>query len=421
MVVRLTSIEALLPTIRHALQRDRIRLYIPGAAAEPLALSSALAAEPELATGVEFIGVWIPGVNRFDWARFGEGGSTIFASQDWADSVRNGRMKIHPLTYSQAWTWLERTPIDAAIIHTTPPDKDGYCNLSLTSDFAGALLERDIPLVGLFNPELPVVVGAPRAPECRFTWTVEACHSPPIYEPGVTDPATLSVARRVAELIPDDAVIQTGIGKLGAAILSALTDRKGLKIYSGLAADGVLDLIENNALSHETGAITVGAILGSRRLALVLSNEKRLVMAPVSQTHGLVHLAALNGLAAVNSALEVDLFGQANAEFAGGRMRSSVGGLSDFLRGAAHSPGGLPILAMPAETPDGRHSRIVPRLSTDVVTVARTDVAYLVTEFGAVDLRGLDLDHRAEALISIAAPTRRKALQEDWERIRSTR
>ena len=202
--------------------------------------------------------------------------------------------------------------------------------------------------------------------------------------------------------------------------MNALSGRKGLKIYSGLAADGVMDLIDAGALAECAGAITVGAILGSPRLWSALARESRLVMAPVSQTHGFAHLAQLRGLAAVNSAMEIDLFGQANAEHAGGRLRSGVGGLSDFLRGAAHAPGGIPILALPAETPGGRHSRIVSQLPQGVVTLARTEVGYVVTENGAVDLRNLDLDSRARALISIAAPSRRASLEADWVKLRST-
>lgn len=416
---RLTSIYDLLPAIRRRLKRDRLRIYIPGAAAEPLALAKALESEPRLADGVEFVGVWIPGVNRNDWASFGEGGVTTFASPDWSASLQNGRMKILPLTYTQAFDWLGRTPLDAAIIHTAPPDPDGRCNLSLTADFAAAILERDIPLVGLFNPELPAVRGAPSAPLERFTWTVEASEPPPAYDPGVDDAVTVAVARKAAELIPDGAVIQMGIGKLGAAVLRELSDRKCLRIYSGLAADGVLDLMESGALSDHEGAITVGAILGTPKLWSALSREERLVMAPVSQTHGFSHLSKLSRLAAVNSAIEIDLFGQANAEHTGGRLRSGVGGLSDFLHGAAHAPGGMPILALPAETPGGRNSRIVSRLSPGVVTLSRTEVAYVVTEYGAIDLRPLDLDARARALISIAAPSRQDALEADWARMRS--
>jgi len=416
---RLTSINDLLPAIRRHLKRDKLRLYTPGAAAEPLALAQALTSEPDLADGVAFIGVWIPGVNRIDWAGFGEGAETTFASPDWSASLQSGRMKIRPLTYSQAYDWLGRTPLDAAIIHTAPPDRDGKCNLSLTADFAAAVLARNVPLVGLFNPELPVVLGAPSVPVDRFTWTVEAAFPPPTYDPGADDPVTVSVARTAAELIPDGAVIQTGIGKLGAAILSELSGRKGLRLYSGLAADGVLDLMESGALAEGPGAITVGALLGSPRLWSALSNERRLVMVPVSQTHGFAQLSQQRGLAAVNSAMEIDLFGQVNAEHAGGRLRSGVGGLSDFLRGAAHAPGGIPILALPAETPGGRHSRIVAQLPQGVVTLSRTEVGHVATEYGAVDLRNLDLDARAQALISIAAPSRRDALAADWAKIRS--
>ena len=137
-------------------------------------------------------------------------------------------------------------------------------------------------------------------------------------------------------------------------------------------------------------------------------------------THGFEVLSRLDGLVAINSAVEVDLFGQANAEHVGGKLVSGIGGLGDFLRGAGAARGGLPILALPAETPGGKHSRIVPQLGPGITTISRTDVAIVVTEHGAADLRGLTLDGRAEALIAIAAPARRIELAARWDEIRRT-
>ena len=418
MTINLACLEDALTALRSRIGAGPIRLYIPGAGAEPLALADSLDKDPGLAKGMTFLGAWIPGVNRTDWSRFGDGAETTFAAPDWAESRRAGRMKIRPLAYSQTWTWLCATPLDAAIIPVSPPNAAGDCSLSLTADFTTAITARPIPIIGLINRALPVIDGAPTVPLSRFDWVVEDACPPPTYDPGVDDPTTVRVAQNTAALIPDGAVIQTGIGKLGAAVFSALTSRRELRIHSGMASDSVMDLLAAGALADIPGAITVGAILGTAGLGEQLARENRLLMVPVPETHGFERLSRIEGLAAVNSAVEIDLFGQANAEQAAGRLISGVGGLSDFMRGAGAAPGGLPILALPSETPNGKFSRIVARLPQGVTTLSRTEVAIVVTEHGSVDLRNLDMDARAQALISVAAPGRRGELEADWERIR---
>ena len=416
--MKLSSLEDALHALRTRHGAGPIRLYVPGAAADPLVLAQCLDNDPDIARGMTLLGAWIPGVNRIDWSRFGDGAETTFAAPDWAQSRRDGRMRIRPLAYSQTWNWLCTTPLDAAIIHVSPPNAAGDCSMSLTADFTAAITARPIPIIGLINPALPVIDGAPTIPLSRFDWVVEAAHAPATYDPGVDDPTTVRVAQNTAALIPDGAVIQTGIGKLGAAVFSALTTRRNLRIHSGMASDSVMDLLAAGALADELGAITVGAILGAAGLGEKLAREKRLVMVPVPETHGFERLSRIEGLAAVNSAVEIDLFGQANAEQAAGRLISGVGGLSDFMRGAGAAPGGLPILALPSETPNGKFSRIVSRLPQGVTTLSRTEVAIVVTEHGSVDLRNLDMDARAHALISVAAPGRREELAADWEKIR---
>jgi len=416
--LRSPSPQDALLALKRALPKGPIRLHIPGAAAEPLAFAEALSLDPTLGRGVTFAGVWIPGVNRTDWSRLGDGAETTFAAPDWAASRRDGRMRIRPLGYRQAWDWVAASPLDAAIVQVAPPDRDGRCNLSLTADFTAAVLERPIPVIGLINPALPVVRGAPSVALSRFLTWVEAERAPATYDPGPPDAATEAVARVTASLIPHGAVLQTGIGKLGAAVFSALTDRRRLRIHSGMASDSLIDLMDAGALADTPGAITIGAILGASALGARLAGDPRVRMEGVPVTHGFDVLSRIDGLAAINSAVEVDLFGQANAEQVGGRLISGIGGLGDFLRGAAAARGGLPILALPAETPGGKHSRIVPQLGPGIVTVPRTDVALVVTEHGVADLRGRDMDGRAEALIAIAAPARRAQLAADWEAIR---
>ena len=418
--LRLSSPQDALLDLRRRRPAGPIRLHIPGAAAEPLAFGDAFAEDPGLGAGIHFTGVWIPGVNRTDWSCLGDGAETTFAAPEWTESRRAGRMQVRPLGYRQAWDWVATAPLDAAIVQVAPPDRDGRCNLSLTADFTAAVLERPIPVIGLINPALPEIAGAPSVALSRFVVWTEVERAPATYDPGPVDPVTEAVARVTAELIPHGAVLQTGIGKLGAAVFNALTHRRGLRIHSGMASDSLIALMDAGALADVPGAITIGAILGSSALGARLADDPRVRIEGVPVTHGFEVLSRLDGLVAINSAVEVDLFGQANAEHVGGKLVSGIGGLGDFLRGAGAARGGLPILALPAETPGGKHSRIVPQLGPGITTISRTDVAIVVTEHGAADLRGLTLDGRAEALIAIAAPARRIELAARWDEIRRT-
>ena len=420
MTIRFSSLKNAYQAMRSDTGGGAIRLYVPGAAAEPLALADELALDPQLGRGVTCVGVWIPGMNATDWASLCDGAQTTFATPAWSNSRQSGRLKVLPLAYSQTWDWISRTPLDAAIVQVSPPDARGVCSYSLTADFTDAVLSRDIPVLGLLNPMLPVIRGAPGVSIDRFQWVVEAAHPPATYDAGGDDALSRAVAAQVANLIDDGFALQTGIGKLPVAIMDALKDRRGLRIHSGMVADSLIGLIDAGAMASGEGVITAGAIMGSPTLGRRLADDPRVRLVSVPNTHGYDVLSKIHRLAAVNSALEVDLFGQANAERTGSRLVSSVGGLGDFLRGAGAAPGGLPIVALPSETANGKISKIVPLLSPGVVTVGRTEVGIVVTEHGSVDLRNLDMDARAHALISVAAPGRREELAADWERIRGS-
>ena len=419
MTIRFSSLKNAYQAMRSHTGGRAIRLYIPGAAAEPLALADDMAQDPEMGRGVTCVGVWIPGMNATDWASLCDGAQTTFATPAWSTSRRSGRLKILPLAYSQTWDWISRTPIDAAIVQVSPPDARGLCSYSLTADFTDAVLNRDVPVLGLLNPMLPVVRGAPSVSIDRFQWVAEVAHPPATYDAGGDDALSRAVAAQVARLIDDGFALQTGIGKLPVAIMDALKDRRGLRIHSGMVADSLISLIDAGAIASGEGAITAGAIMGSPTLGRRLADDPRVRLVSVPNTHGYGVVSRIPGLAAVNSALEVDLFGQANAERTGARLVSSVGGLGDFLRGAGAAPGGLPIVALPSETANGKISKIVPLLSPGVVTVGRTEIGIVVTEHGAADLRGLDTDARAEALIAIAAPIRRDELAQAWAELRA--
>ena len=389
------------------------RVFIPCGAAEPLALFDALAAEPALAAGLTFVGAYLPGANRRDWAGLHDKASAegTFVSNDWRASFEAGRFAFRPLTYFQTFGWLASTPLDAAVFHVSPPDQDGRCSLGVATDLSPAVAGRAVLKVALVNPRMPRTVG-PSAPFDAFDVVVEGDWPLAEYDAGTLDPAFDRISRTIAELTPDGASVQFGIGKAGVAALAALEGRRGLKIHSGMVTDPLLSVLDAGSVDE----VVTGLALGTRPLFERCASDRRIRFEAASYTHDIRTLAAIPRLVAVNSALDVDLFGQANAEFIAGRQVSGIGGLTDFLRGARLSEGGAPIVALNA-TAKGR-SRIVPRLTPNAVSVPRADMGVVVTEHGHADLRGLDLDARAQALTAIAAPEHRDALANAWDEMR---
>jgi acyl-CoA hydrolase len=388
------------------------RVFIPAGAAEPLALYEAYRAEPELAAGLTFVGAFLPGANRSDWAALSKAEGT-FVSADWRDSFEAGRFAFRPLTYFQTWGWLATTPLDAAFFHVSPPDVEGRCSFGVATDLPPAVIGRDVIKIALVNARMPATRG-PSAPLATFDVVVEIDAPLATYDAGRLDPAFDAIAAHIRELTPDGASVQFGIGKAGVAALAALEGRKGLKIHSGMVTDPLLPVLDADSVDE----VVCGLALGTEPLFERCGSDSRIRFEPASFTHDIRTLAAIPRLVAVNSALEVDLFGQANAEFIGGRQVSGVGGLTDFLRGARLSEGGVPIVALNATAKD--RSRIVPRLAPNAVSVPRADMGVVVTEHGVADLRGLDLDGRAQALIAVAAPEHRDGLAKEWDEMRRT-
>ena len=391
------------------------RVFIPGSAGEPVALFDTLRDRPDLAAGLTFVGAHVPGINRNDWAGLhatsrAEG---TFMSADWRASFEAGRFSLRPMTWFQAYGWLGETPLDLAVFQVSAPDADGNVSLGIASDLAPAALARDVFKIALVNPAMPHVRGAVW-PLDGFDAVVDAPHALQTYDTGTLDPAFDAIKHHLQGLIPEGASVQFGVGKAGVAALAALEGMKGLRIHSGMVTDPLLPVLDSGALIE----VVTGLAAGSRALYDRCGSDERIRFEPSNVTHDIRVLAEIPRLVAVNSAIEIDLFGQANAEFQDGRQISGVGGLTDFLRGARLSKGGLPILALPASARRGEVSRIVPRLPPTAVSVPRADVGLVITEHGVADLRGLMLDGRAEALIGVADPGHRDRLANAWLEIR---
>lgn len=403
--------------------RDRLpeggRIYAPGCSGEPLLFVEAMKANPALAAGLTFFGIWIPGVNKTDYAGLHPDAKSelIFASADFRNSLATGRAELRPLSYTQSVRWLETTPADAAIVQVSPPDANGMCSLGVSADFSPILLARDIFKIAHINPAMPAPASSPRISIGDFDICVEASHNILRYAIDSLPPVFEEIARNIATLINDSDTLQFGLGNVQIAILSALKRKKNLRIHSGMITDPILEALDAGVIAHKPGSITTGVALGTPPLYERASSDTRFRFAPVSFTHAIKTLSAIENFIAINSVIEVDLFGQANAEFLGGKQISGAGGLVDFLRGAALAPGGKPIAALASTAKGGAVSRIVPKLDGPCVSVARADMGYVVTEYGVADLRGKTVEERAKALIAIAHPDHRQTLFQAWNDI----
>lgn len=390
-------------------------VYVAGCSGEPLLFARALRERSALARGLTFHGVWIPGVNRTDYAGLHPEArsETIFLSPELRASFAAGRIDFLPLSYAQTFRRLETAPIAAALVQTSAPDRSGRVSIGVSADFSPAVLDRpDVLKIAHLNPMMPAPAASYAYPLDIFDAVVEGAHPLLAYEPPPPSAVFDEIARHVARLTGDGATLQFGLGNVQFAMMRALGARKRLNIHSGMISDGVLGLIDAGAIENRPGAITAGVALGSERLYTAAATDMRFHFAAVSFTHAQETLSHLPDLVAINSVIEIDLFGQANAEFLNGRQISGAGGLVDFLRGAARY--GKPVVALASSARDGAVSRIVPALAAPCVSVARADMGFVVTEYGVADLRGLSIAERARALVAIAHPAHRSALGAAW-------
>lgn len=406
--------ERLTPERFRDLVRESREIYAPGCAGHSRLFERWLVEAPEVAAQATFTGVHIPTVDRFDFAgltpttRF----RGIFLSSERRAAFADGRVRHLPLSYLDTWQWLEREArFDLAFVQVAPPDADGRCSLGIACDFTPAAWPRARHVIAHVNPAMPRTRG-PSIPWSAIGAAVEA-ESELVEAPDAPpDAALAAVAARVATLIEDGDTIQLGLGRLQAEVLRALAGCRDLRIHAGMVSDGLLPLAETGALAAD--GVTCGVALGTGALYRAVPGIAR--FAPVGETHDLSNLARIPRFTAINAALEVDLFGQVNGELGDGRQISGVGGLADFARGARLAPGGRSVIALTARDGRGR-PRIVPRLAGPV-SLSRLDADLVVTEHGIASLRHLDLDARAAALIAIADPADRDALDRDWSALR---
>jgi len=398
--------------------RPGLSVYLQGATGEPLVLRDVLSAAPEALGGVSLTSCLLPGMNEFDYAALDAAArlTTFLLPAGLRRSFEAGRVTVRPLPYSQiAAAFAADPPFDLAIFQVTPTDGAGLCSFGPVSDFPGLIWPRARRRLAFVNPGLPRAVRGPTIPFDALDVAVEADGPVILGEDGEAGAELTAIAARIAALIPDGAAIQTGIGGAPAATVGRLTDRRRLKVRSGMVTQGYRVLDEAGALDPDADHVT-GLALGSADFTRWAAG--RFTFSDATVTHGAAVLAATPRLHALNSALEVDLFGQANLEWRGGRLASGLGGAPDFAAAARRSPGGRAVLALPSTARGGTLSRIVARLEAPTVSIPRDDTDLVITEHGVADLRGTSLDERAEALIAVAAPEHRAGLAAAWEAMR---
>ena len=322
--------------------------------------------------------------------------------------VARGRARVLPCSLSQLSSFIAsgKLPADVVLLQVSPADADGYHSLGCTLDYVWDAAQVARLVVVEVNSRLPMTRGSGRLHRSRVVVARES--DAPLLESPAEEPGDVQrqVARQVATLIPDGATVQLGIGGLAVAVAGALRDRRGLKIRSGMVGDWFLDLLDSGAIDTATpDACLASLAVGSRHLYASLSREGILGFALPAQ---LVVPIPGSPFMAINSAIEVDLNGQVNAELVGERYVGAIGGQTDYFRAARRSAGGLAILALPATTGREAGSRIVRRCA--YVTSAQSDVDVIVTEHGAADIRATTLKNRNILIANIADPRARGAL-----------
>jgi len=384
------------------LLRPGMTVFIAGGTAEPREILDALSEQGECCAGVRFVAVSLPGINQVDFTTLnGQAQSTaFFTTPENRESIATGRTDFIPMQYSAIFDYLERDlQVDIALVQLPRPGSSSVSH-GISVDFLPAVLGKAGLVIGEINRHQPVPGGAPEMPLSRLDYAV-ACERPvATIAPLKINSAISEIGRHIAGLINDGDCIQIGIGGIPDATMTALSDRNDLGFHSGMITDGAMNLARAGNITGRMKAVDANTMVSFR---------------PVGYTHDIDVLRRLENFVSINAALEVDLFGQVNADMLGGRQISATGGSIDMMRGAALSRGGRSIVALKSTARAGEVSCISPALSARTATTAlRTDVDYVVTEYGARRIRHLPLKARAEAMIEIAHPDFRDRLHDEW-------
>jgi acyl-CoA hydrolase len=310
-----------------------------------------------------------------------------------------------------------------AIVQLSPPDSHGYCSLGTSVDAARAAVDSARFIIAEINDNMPRTHGNTAVPVDRIDAFIHTQRPLIEHYPSVETPEIAQIGDLVAGLVESRATLQMGIGAIPDAVLSRLGDKRDLGVHTEMFSDRLVDLIDTGAVTNRfkqvhPGRTVTSFVIGSKRLFDFVNDNPMVEFHSCDRTNDTALIGRNPRVTAINSAIQIDLTGQVCADSIGHRIYSGIGGQMDFIRGAARSRGGKPIIALPATAAGGRLSRIVWELEPGAgVVTTRGHVHWVVTEYGAVNLHGLTLRERAEALISITHPDFRAELTRDCRRL----
>lgn len=396
------------------------RVFVHGSACTPLHLLHSLAKRKDSLRHVELVFISIYGDILLDRPEYDDAFdlNAMFVSQSVRKAVNEGRADYVPVFLSEIPILFKRNilPLDVALVHVSPPDKHGYCSLGVSVDIARTAVNKAKHVIAQVNPYMPRTHGDSVIHSSHFDAMV--FHEEPLQEitfGGEVTPEERQIGEHVASLIEDGSTLQMGIGAIPDAVLSCLQNHKDLGVHTEMFSEGLIDLFEKDIINNkykvvEPNRTTSGFALGTKRLYDYVDDNPAFAFLEIDFVNDPSVIRMNPKVVAVNSCIEVDITGQICSDSIGTYQYSGVGGQMDFMRGAALSEGGKPIIALTARTNKGT-PRIVPELKPGAgVVTTRAHVHYIVTEYGYADLFGMNLRQRAKALIGIAHPDDRASL-----------
>ncbi|MCB0760841.1 MAG: acetyl-CoA hydrolase/transferase family protein [Flavobacteriales bacterium] len=396
------------------------RVFIHSAAATPTVLLQALTDRAAELRDVELLSIHTEGPSPYAEDQYADSFkiNTFFVGPNIREYVNSGRASYIPVFLSEIprlfKTGLKR--LDVALVTVSPPNKKGYCSLGCNVDVSNAAIDNAHYVIAVVNPQMPRVHGNGIIHIDKIHAMVK--HDAPLYTLDPKPPTDVEqrIGQYISELVEDGATLQMGIGGIPNAAIANLTGHKNLGVHTEMFSDGLVELVERGVVTGmnkvtDTGKIVTSFVFGTRKVYDFVDENPIVEFRDADYVNDVRVIRQNPKVTAINSALEVDVFGQVCADSIGTKQYSGVGGQMDFVRGASLSDGGKPIIALPSRTRKGI-SRIVPMLKTGAdVTTTRAHVHYIVTEFGVAYLYGKNLQERAKAMIEIAHPQDRESLE----------
>ena len=404
-----------------ALVESGDRVFIHGSAATPATLVNALLARAGEVRDVELVSISTLGDLGFDRPEV-QGSfflNALFVSANMRAAVDGPRGDYVPVFLSEIPLLFDRgiLPVDVALVHVSPPDRHGYCSLGVSVDIARSAVRNARRVIAQVNPRMPRTLGDGQVHISRFAALVEVDEALPEVDYGAEiGPNEERIASFIAEMVEDGSTLQMGIGAIPDAILRGLGGHKDLGIHTEMCSNGIIDLVRSGVVTNKfkkkhRGKVVTSFAIGTRALYDLVDDNPNFAFLDAQYVNDGKVIRENPKVVAVNSAVELDLTGQVCADSIGTYQISGVGGQMDFMRGASLSQGGKPIIALCSTTRKGV-SKIVPFLREGAgVVTTRAHMHYVVTEQGVADLYGKNLQQRAKALIAIAHPDHREALE----------